>query len=643
MGPKSETIRTKSKSRTGMSMSTGLFASSDSLHAPRCVTLSMVLQGATPSTEEYRFLALFNGSTLVETKWQDKETIMFITMPINLNDPHAQLLVANSPLCLLMRHAGGKPSREPDPLVHPDNRYGASVDLFPLLIGEQNIFLTSNLVSMSTGEKSNYSVVVRAFSPGEVDETLVPLTMTMISAHCLPISKEGTVYISAIGLNGIHKPKAISFNMSLSSDQAQKIMFANASTGGYAAETAMNVYIDDKFLPNDLNVRETNNCRHVYWNAMKRVLVNPHQLYERLSTPFTMELAAVPRFGRTEVRGRYLALVDAKALLEPGQTGVTICSKLILFTDANKFESTCNLLDLPPTSAKASVREGEHHVFDEYGHTSYITIRFDLPESLVPKTKLENLYGLMGLPLPKVASTPKDHSDSNVVRVDTTVDARTISKEAGALAVHKELSALACKGVIQMNQGIKRTAANRLLMRVRAMLKNFPPGNCSDLDWQDTVTAQHAACRRAVTASFAPQPPPPRLPNNVAAARCRIAGDNRIAQIHNETNYKVAGRHPRTLITKALRCLERETDEDAKNYLLEGLSTQTRNRYLLWMYGGLEFNRENEGSVAAGAALRIAVEGDYSDGTANAIGWAALHAFHHVNGNEYAAFVSAKI
>ncbi|CAH1646278.1 unnamed protein product [Spodoptera littoralis] len=647
MGPKSDSTRTKSKTKSKISASvstdpTLLIESNDSLHAPRCVSLSMVLQGASHVPGEYHFLALFNGSTLVETKWQDDETIMSITMPININDPHAQTIVANSPLFLLMRITGGKTSKEPDPLIHPDNRYGASVDLFPLLLGEQRILVTSNLVSTSTGEISPYSVVVRAISPGLVDETMVPLTMTMISAHCLPTAKDGTVYISAIGLNGIHKPKAMPFNMSLSSAGAQKIVFANVSTGGPAAETAMNVHTDDIFMPSDIKIQEHKNCRHFYWNAMKRVLVDPEQLYARLSSPFTLEVAAVPRFGKVEVRGRYLASVDAKVLLEPGQTGVTICSKLKLFTETNKFESACNLLDLPASSAKASVREGEHEVLDEYGHNSYIIIRFDLAESLVQKSKLDNLYDIMGFSLPKDANIPKDHSDSDIVGVDTIVDARTISKEAGALAVHKELSALACKGVIQMNQGIKKTAANRLLMRVRAVLKNFPPGNCSYLDWQDTVTAQHAACRRAVTASFAPQPPPLRLPSNIAAARCRIAGDNRIAEIHNETNYKIIGRHPRTLITKTLRCIEEGKNEDAKNYLLEALSGQTRNRYLLWMYGGLQFDGKDEDLVIAGAALRIAVKGDYSDGTANSIGWAALHAFHHVNGNEYAAFVCAK-
>ncbi|XP_035436692.2 uncharacterized protein LOC118267052 [Spodoptera frugiperda] len=646
MGPKSGTTKTKSKTKSGVSASvstdpTLLLESNDSLNAPRCISLSMVLQGASPVPGEYHFLAMFNGSTLVETKWLDEEVIMFI-MPININDPHGINILANSPLILLMRLTGGKASKEPDPLIHPDNRYGASADLFPLLLGEQTVFLTSNLVSISTGEKTPYSVVVRAISPGTVDETVVPLTMTMISAHCLPPTRDGTAYISAIGLNGIHKPKAKPFNMSLSSDNAQRILFANASTGGYIAETAMNVHTDDKFMPSDLKSRDQKHCRHAYWNAMKRVLVEPGLLHARLSSPFTVEVAAVPRLGKVEVRGRYLALVDAKVLLEPGQIGVTVCSKLTLFSEANKFESTCNLLDLPATSAKASVRDGDQQVLDEYGHNSYIVIRFDLMEPLVPKTKLENLYDIMGFPLPKDADIPKDHSDSDIVHVDTVVDARTISKEAGALAVHKELSALACKGVIQMNQGIKRTAANRLLMRVRAVLKSFPPGDCSYLDWQDTVTAQHAACRRAVTASFAPQPPPLRPPSNVAAARCRIAGDNRIAAIHNETNYKIVGRHPRTLLTKSLRCLEEGKEEDAKNYLLDALSIQTRNRYLLWMYGGLEFDREDEGSVIAGAALRIAVKGDYSDGTANSIGWAALHAFHHVNGNPYAAFVSAK-
>ncbi|XP_021185363.3 uncharacterized protein LOC110372733 [Helicoverpa armigera] len=614
----------------------------ESVMSNHCMSLSLVLEGTPPGSGELTLLAIFNGLVVLEGKWNDKAVLESSSLPMILNDAHTQTMITCSPLVLLLRGSGGKASKDPDPFTHPENRAGASVDLFPLLIGETEVIVASQLVLIQSGELTNCWVNVHAVSPDKQELGLVPLVLTMMSAHCLPVPKDGTVYLSAIGLNDIHTPKAINFKMSLSNPSAQKIVFAEVSTAGYAANTAMNVINDDKFIPDDLTPRDKKTCRACYWNAMQRVLVDAELLQQRLATSFMIEVAGVGRGGKTDVRGRYMGLVDARVLLEPGQMGVTVCSKLLLFNETNTPDNVGALLDLPPTSAKASARADADNVVDEFDHPAYVVIRFDLTEPLVPKTKLETLFETMGFPPPENPDIASEHTDSEIVPVQAIVDVNNIRVEGGALAVHKELLGLACKGIVSMNQGIKRTAANRLLMRVRSMLKSFPPGECSYLDWQETVMRQHSASRRAVTASFAPQPPPPRLPDKVAASRCRIAGDTRIADRHIQSNLKVAGNNPRSLIAKALRCLEDRNDLDAKNYLLEALRIQNRNRYLLWIFGGLEFNQEGDGADIAGAALRIAVKGDYSDGTANAIGWAALHAFHHHNGNIYAAFVAAK-
>lgn len=635
MAPKS--VKTSSSRTTDILL---LETSADS-QTPRNLDLTLILKGTPPGPGEYYFYAYFNRVTLIAGKWSHNDIFESEMMPVlNLDDPEVQEMIANTPLVLILRFAGGKGTKELDPLAHPDNRAGASVDLFPLILGEQKTMVTAPLVSVNTGERyADCSVIVRAVSEGTKDNNLVPLMLTMISVHCLPPAKDNTFYVSAIGLNELHEPKAINFNLSLSTENAEKIVFAAVSTAGYAANTAINVHSDDKFIPDDLKCHNKKTCRSFYWNAMKRVLVDPELLYERLSSPFMIEIAGVPRTGKIDIRGRYMGIVDARVLLEPGQMSVTVCSKLVLYNENNTLDNIGPLLDLPPTSAK-SARDVDAKITDEFDHSTYAVIRFDLTESLVPKSKLEGLYYMMGFLPPGDANVLSNDTGSDSVQCDP-VDAPTIRKEAGALAVHKELSGLACKGMIPMTQGIKRTAANRLLMRVRVMLKSFPPGECSYLDYQDTVTGQHASSRRAVTASFAPQPPPPRLPNKNAASRCRIAGDNRIADIHLETSLKVPN-HPSVLISKILRCLEERDDAEAKIYLLEALKILTTNRYLLWIFGGIQFDQGPECSDRAGAALRIAVKGDYSDGTANAIGWAALHTFHHFHGNICAAHVAAK-
>lgn len=637
--PKSQ--KTATSSGTTDTQTDILADSSESSPTPRSVSLTLILKGTPSGSEEHNLLAYFNGILILSGKWHNDEVLESESLPlINLKEPIFQTMIANTPLILLLRALGGKPAKDPDPLNHPDNRAGACIDLFPLLIGEQKILITAPLVSVQTGERTNCSVIVRAISLGKMDDKQVPLVLTMISVHCLPVAKDNTFYISAIGLNEVHNPIAINFNLSLSSANAEKIVFAAVSTAGNAANTAMNVHTKDKFVPNDLQLQDTEQCRSFYWNAIRRVLVDPESLRERLSSPFMIEVAGVPRTGKIDVRGRYMGVVDARVLLEPGQIGVTVCSKLVQYNEANTPDNIGPLLDLPPMSAKASARDTDPSVVDEFGHTAYAVIRLDLTEAIIPKSKLENLYEIMGFLLPEKTDIPLKKSRSDSVQDDLGIDARTIRKEGGALAVHKELSGLACKGMIPMNQGIKRTAANRLLMRVRSLLKNFPPGDCSYLDYQDTVTGQHAASRRAVTASFAPQTPAPRLPSIAAAARCRIAGDTRIADIHLETCFKVPEYYATALISKVLRLLEDGNEDDAKNHLYEALDSLPRNRYLLWIFGGLEFDRK-EFSYVAGAALRIAVKGEYSDGTANSIGWAALHTFHHYNGNIYAAFVAA--
>ncbi|CAH2074568.1 unnamed protein product, partial [Iphiclides podalirius] len=222
------------------------------------------------------------------------------------------------------------------------------------------------------------------------------------------------------------------------------------------------------------------------------------------------------------------------------------------------------------------------------------------------------------------------------------LDKHRISREGGALLVHRELSSLAQKSTLQMNKSIKRTAANRLLMRVRSMLKRFPPMECSQTDYEDIITSQHSVARRAVLSSFAPPSLKPRATPVLAVARCRNAGDTRLSIRHVETNLKAKPNHPRVLLSKVLRCLEGRNESDALNYLQEALKVHSRNRYLLWTFGGIQFDKGLEAAEKAAAAFRIAVKGDTSDGTIGAIGWAALHAMHHFNGNDYAAFVAAK-
>lgn len=615
--------------------------SDDEFGTPSRVTLSFTMKGDAPGPGEGQFYVFFNGHPVVEAKWQNDVTMDIYEFPLNLKDPEVQPIFVDSPLMLILRIAGSKPSKDPDPLLHADNRAGANVDLSPLVLGEREIFVEVPLVMVANGEMSACKVVVRAICTEALEISQVPLVITLISAHCLPATKEGTVYVGAISLDNIVEHAAVNFGLSLSTATAEKIVWATASTGAHIGNTAMNLPQEDKYIPTDFELQNTQKCNSVYWNSMKRVLVNPMALRERLSTPFLIEIAGVPRMGKTDVRGRYMGFADAGVLLEPGQFGVTTCVHMNYYFESKLPENVNPVLELPPQSAKASARDTDL-LLDEFGHKTYLVIRFDLTDCLVSKSKIVNLFETIGFPPPEGMSSPMDELQIETAPDDPMIDVTRIRGEGGALAVHKELSSLACRGLVPMNQSIKRTAANRLLMRVRSMLKQFPPGDCSYIEWQDTVTGQHAASRRAVTASFAPQPPPLRPSSRAAASRCLMAGDVRVAVNHIENNLKVAPSHPWPLLSRAILSLEFRHDRDALNCILKALGSQSRNKFLLWVYGAQEFDKGENAIEIAKAAFRIAVKGDYSDGTSNAIGWAALHAVHHYDNTPYAAFVAAK-
>ncbi|XP_050345758.1 uncharacterized protein LOC126770403 [Nymphalis io] len=606
---------------------------------PCSINLSLILEGNSFGPGDWIFLIIFNGLILSEIKWKNKMELNLESLPLDLKLSFHQSLIAEQPLIFIVRVAGGKGAKDPDPLLNTDNKAGANVDLLPLLMGEEKVLLKIPLLIINTGFSSGCAVYVCAKLSGEVNNTRIPLMITMLSAHCLPAAREGTVYLSAIGLNGLHDPTPVSFGMSLSSFNASKIVWASASNGGLAANTAFNIPCEDIYIPDNLKTADSDTCNSVYWNAMKRILIDPQRLRDRLNSEFLVEIAGVPRVGKIDIRGRYMAFINLGVLLEPGQFGVTACAKLMYYNEADLPNGVGGLLDLPPTSAKISARETDL-IIDDYGHESYILLRFDLFEPLTAKAKIATLFENMGFPPPQGSAVPQSELGVEASREDPIIDARLIRNEGGALSVHKELNSLTCKGTVQMNQSIKRTAANRLLLRIRSMLKQFPPGECSKVELQDIITAQHAASRRAVTSSFAPQLPQPMPSSRIASARSRLAGDKRIADEHINKNLRAAPRHPRSLLSKALRCLEEENEAAARDYLLEAISAQSRNRYLLWMFGGIGYN-DRQGEISA-AAFHIAVKGDPSDGTTGAIGWAALHALYHYNKNFYAAFVAAR-
>lgn len=626
-----------------MNKSSSYGESEETYHTFRRVSISVCIEGVAPGPDDWLFLTLFNGRIEIELKWRTGDEPQFLDsiLPLDLKEQKDQLLITEKPLIFLLRAVVGKPSKEPDPLLHVDNRAGATVDMFPFLIGQEEIFLKVPLVFMDTGKPTECFVSIYAATSEPLEEPVntIPLVITMVSAHCLPAAKDGTFYTGAICLDGTHNEGIVKFGLSLSSAKAQKSVWATASGAQQAGNTDLNVPNDDKFVPEDLSTSDTETCRSYYWNAVNRRRVDPDLLREWFSSPLVFELAGVPKAGKVDVRGRYMCFVDAGALLQPGIHGVTVCARALFYNEIKLPENVGGLLDLPPVSGRVTARETDL-IFDEFQHSTYIVIRFDLWESLVPKVKMASLFETIALKPPDGPAVPIDQLEGQPPPEDLTIDVRKIRKEGGALTVHKELSGLACRGAVPMNQGIKRTAANRLLLRVRSMLKQFPPGNCSYVEWQDTVTGQHAASRRAVSSSFAPQPPPIRTPPRVAAARCRMAGDIRIANEHLKTASKNAN-SPRYLLCKAVRCLEDSHDMEANGYIEHALSEQPRNRFLLWIFGAQNFDKGDEAWEMAKAALRLSVKGDYSDGTANVIGWAALHTLFQWNEKPYAAFISA--
>ncbi|XP_063378541.1 uncharacterized protein LOC134665496 [Cydia fagiglandana] len=603
---------------------------------PRC---SVILEGTPPGAGQYMFLVLFNEFILIECKWQ-ADLLETTLLPINIEQPEIQQLVASQPLICLLRASGGKGPKDPDPLLHGDNRAGGTVDLFPLVLGADKVCVTLPLVSINTGEDTGLSVEVTVNVVTEARLYKSTLLMTLVSAHCLPPARDGTVYLGAVALDEVLQTAAVNFGKSLSSRSATKSVWATVSQARYAANTQFNVPCDDVFVPSDLEVQNTPECRSVYWNSMQRVLVDPLLLRTRLSSPLFIEMAGIPKVGKQELRGRYMGFIDANVLLEAAQFGVTTSTRLLLYNE-NGLPTCGPLLELPPTSAKAtSARDADPVLRDEYGHCAYIILRFDLVEPLVPKTKLSFLFNTLGLLPGEGPPTPVNSFPPEAPSEDPSLDARQIRKDCGALAVHTELGVLATRGTVRMGQSIKRTAASRLMMRVRMMIRQFPPGDCTTLEWQDTVTSQHAAARRAVTASFQPRPPKPRAPTPFSASRCRLAGDTRLANYYVETF--AADTNPRSLLSKALLCLEARNDAEARNYYLRALTIQVKNKYLLWLFGAQEFDKGPEGNETASAALRIAVKGDNSDGISNSISWAAVHTQYHYIGDQYAAFVAAK-
>lgn len=614
---------------------------------PRKVNITVMLKGQNPSPHDLLFFAYFDGQILAEEKWQHE---LEIDLPIflNLQDADHKYLIAEKPLLFIVRAlAGSKGGKDPDPLVHVDNKAGGALDLLPLLIGEDEIYIKVRLNSVVTGEYFGLKVVVHAETIGQLDHIYYPLVVTMISAHCLPYVRDGTFFVGAIGLDLLKEPAAVNFGLALSHRDAKKTVWAAVSTAGLMANTGYNAPDEDKFVPYDLNPEDLPQCNSVYWNAVKRILITEQAVFRnRLSRPFPIEIAGIPRMGKIEVRARYTAMVDVGVLLEPGQDSLITSARLKYYSELPFGQDIGPLLVLPPSSSKTSARDRDGtsaFVMDERGHSAYIVVQFNLMEPVIPKQKMYSLFETMRFPAPE--GTQRTHDSALYVDPppeDPLVDARKIRLEEGALAVHKELSGMACRGVVPMNQGIKRTAANKLMMRVRTMLKQFAPGECSYLDWQDTVTGQHAAARRAVTASFAPQPPQSRMAQPYAAARCRMAADTRIADYHISHNLDVSPEHPRALLSKALRCLEQRYDTDAKNYVLKGLGSLVRNKYLLWMYGGIEYDKGEKALERAIAAFRIACKGEHSDGTTNAIAFAALHTILHYGNNPYGAFVAAK-
>lgn len=621
------------------------------------------------------FVVMFKGQIYVEGPIQHG-AVHVARLSLNLKQPQPRSEVADNPLVFLIKDKTTKPLKAhdtavKDPFLNSEFRAGATLDLFPLALGEEEVFVHVPLVQIPTGDHFGVAVDVFAKMPApnekpksEKREDRTLLTITMLEAHFLPHikeSKEILVYICAMGLDKLSEPSTLHFGSALSHKDAKRSVWSSVSAIGNAGSTLMSLPDEDVYLPEDvvmesMAISEDSEVKSAYWHAMKRILVDRTELTKRLRIPLFLEIALVPKTGKLEAKARYMAFVDASVLLEPGTYGATVCAKLKYFNEFELSESFSPVLEFPPQSAKTSAKSARENktgrivlepgiiqVTDEQDRDAIVTLRFDLTEPLVPRLKTALLFEIIGYPDASAdKSVPFDELYLEPPPDDPTIDVHKIRKECGALAVHKELGALACRGSVPMNQSIKRTAANRLLMRVRSMVKQFMPAPYPMLEWMDTVTSQHAASRRAVTASFMPPPATLRLLPRFAASRSLVGGQEIIANSIIETNLKVLPNHPRSLLLKALTLLEEGENTQALTFILKALDSQPRNRFLLWTYGAQEFFKDYNAYERAIAAFRIGVRGDPSDGIANAIGWAVLHAAHHYNRDRNAAFVATK-
>ncbi|CAG9095890.1 unnamed protein product [Plutella xylostella] len=614
------------------------------------VTLSLDLMGE--SEEEALLLVLFNDQVILETKWEDGVSLNPDVLQLDLSQPEDLCLATDTPVILILRTiVASKTPKKYEPMLHPDNKAGANIDILPIVLGQSELTINVPLVFIKTGKDTGLSLNATVKSEPAIQHDNVLVTLTMLSAHCMPTVKEGTAYLSALALDDLVDPAAVKFGMSQTpsdEDPINKLVWPNASALGHGAKTGYDFPDDDIFM--ESNLKCSDNCNNVHWKSVKRLLIDKEALRSRLETHFVIEIAAIPRTGKMELRGRYTGLVDAAVLLQPDQYGVTTSTRLIFYMEENKLPNVGSLLEVrTPQSGKASARSKhskaetkEGFVYDEQGHSAFITMRFDLSEPLVENPNFNSLFEPLDIVIADDdESKLKEELQLEPSPEDPTIDVRRIRKECGALAVHRELSELASRGPMTMNQSIKRTAANRLLSRVRTMVKQFSPEECANIEWQETVTAHHAASRQAVTASFRPQPPRIRQSLN-GASDAAMAGKKEIAQYYIERNVKLAPNQPRPILAKAIHCLELRHDTEARDLLMQAVKAHPKNRYLLWAFAAQEFNKDEDAAQKATAALTIAVKGDYSDGPTISIAWAALHTVHHYLKNEHAAFVAVR-
>ncbi|XP_041977723.1 uncharacterized protein LOC121732036 [Aricia agestis] len=611
----------------------------DNVNIPH-LDVSLILEGS-PGQGDWILLVIFNGITLSQTNWEDKVDLPEIQILLNLEEANDQTLLADQPLLFLLRTTSSKAAKSSDPLLNHENKAGCSADLLPILLGERKIKVMLPLISLATGKHFNCSLdVCVTYSEENIPNIeKIPLLITLLSAHCLPSTKDAPLYAGAMELANVHSP--IHFGISNSDSTTENILWASAAAGGRAAYTNFRIPAEDVFIPWEFDPLNTKRCFSIYWNAMRRILVDPESLRDRLKSQFFVEIAAAQKSGKIDSKYRYMASIDAGVLLEANQYGVTTCAKLVHFDNANFPENVKTILEVPPSSAKA---RSEHNdtVADEFGHYPYIVVRFDLYESLTSKTKTLTYYENLGILPPDGLLSSVFELDHPLPQPDDKgIDVSCIRKEAGALAVHEELSKLVSDSVHKKDTCNKKSACNNLSTRVKTMLRNFQVQKTDH--WQNVLASQYRACQRSVQASFAPNldAKPPIFSRTFAAARARIAGDTRISMQRIKIDLKRFPEHPKPLLALALRCLEESNGKDALTYLYRSLKSQPRNKYVLWTLGAVEFSGSDPREVSK-AAFNIAVMGDVCDGITGVIGWAALHTRYHFKRDSYGAFLAAK-